>query len=253
MDLSDFYPSPGDLIQSELSVLDHLRRSTYINRNHSQVAAAANNYYRRNTGSRSDFEFQSYFDIWHPPMHRRRLPAWDRGAAKPNARLTVSARIGRKNGNFTEVTYCLSVCRLHSVSPPARLAIYRKFHFDVTVADDGGHSRRQPHPRCHLQYCGEMVPIMRDIGCKESQLNQMQPWLSEPRIFFWPMSLALLIDMALHEFPDQASTEFRSESGWHRLVREQEALVLRPFCQKCIEIIDARGRDRTLADAFYVS
>jgi hypothetical protein len=98
-----------------------------------------------------------------------------------------------------------------------------------------------------------MVPYMTTIGCRQSQLNQMQPWLSEPRIFFWPMSLALLVDMALHEFPDQASAKFRAERSWRGLVREQEALVLRPFYVKCVEIIDARGQDRTLADAFYVS
>jgi hypothetical protein len=67
------------------------------------------------------------------------------------------------------------------------------------------------------------------------------------------MSLALLIDMALHEFPDQDSARFRAESRWRRLVRSQEALVLRPFCEKCIQVIrDNREENRTLAEAFYV-
>ena len=75
----------------------------------------------------------------------------------------------------------------------------------------------------------------------------MHPWLSEPRILFWPMSLALLIDMALHEFPDQDSARFRGESHWRGLVRSQEALVLRPFCEKCIQVIkDTREENRTL-------
>ena len=69
----------------------------------------------------------------------------------------------------------------------------------------------------------------------------MHPWLSEPRIFFWPMSLALLIDMALHEFPDQNSAKFRAENYWRGLVRRQEALVLRPFYEKCVEVIRDSG------------
>jgi hypothetical protein len=81
----------------------------------------------------------------------------------------------------------------------------------------------------------------------------MHTWLSEPRIFFWPMSLALLIDMALHEFPDQDSAKFRSDSYWRGLVRKQEKLILRPFYEKCVEVIrDTKEENRTLADAFYV-
>jgi hypothetical protein len=98
-----------------------------------------------------------------------------------------------------------------------------------------------------------MVPYMTTVGCRATQLDQMHPWLSEPRIFFWPMSLALLIDMALHEFPDQDSAKFRAESYWHGLIRKHETLVLKPFYAKCIEIIeDTKGENQTLADAFYI-
>jgi hypothetical protein len=111
----------------------------------------------------------------------------------------------------------------------------------------------QQHPQTHLQYCGEMVPYMATVGCRKAQLDQMQPWLSEPRILFWPMSLALLIDMALHEFPDQDSAKFRADSYWRGLVRNQETLVLKPFHEKCVEIIENNdGKNLTLADAFYV-
>jgi len=94
---------------------------------------------------------------------------------------------------------------------------------------------------------------MKKMGCRQEQLDQMHPWLSEPRIFFWPMSLALLIDMALHEFPDEPSTKFRGTSEWRSIIREHEALLLKPFCQKCVDIIqDTKGAKRTLADEFYV-
>ena len=99
-----------------------------------------------------------------------------------------------------------------------------------------------------------MIPRMRDMGCREEQLKQMHPSLSEPRVLFWPMSLALLIDMALHEFPDPSSLKFRDSSEWRGIVRNQEALVLNPFYKKCVQITgNAPGNDRILADEFYIS
>jgi hypothetical protein len=67
------------------------------------------------------------------------------------------------------------------------------------------------------------------------------------------MSLALLIDMVLHEFPDERSAKFRKNPDWRGLIRKQEALVLRDFCQKCVDVIDnTRGKNQTLAEEFYV-
>ena len=247
MEISDFYPSPGDLIKSEVVVLNYLRDDPYIKERHSQFALDAGRYYGQNRYSRSGFEFNSFFDIWHASMHRKKATSGRQRRHTPNVRLMVSARIELDKGAFSNVTYCLAVCRVR------RLTILRKFHFDVTVSSDTSQRRLQQHPRCHLQYCGEMVPHMATMGCRQTQLDQMHPWLSEPRIFFWPMSLALLIDMVLHEFPDDRSKKFRASSEWRGLVRNQEALVLRPFYEKCVEVItNTKGNNRTLADEFYV-
>src|SRR6266550_793446 len=118
----DFYPSAKDLIESELSVLNHLRTDTYITENHSHLADAANKYYARSRASYAGgFEFFSYFDMWHRPAHK-------------------------------------------------------------------------------------------------GKLKLLNPWLSEPRLFSSPMSLALLVDMAFHEFPDQPSGKFRNTSAWKELI-----------------------------------
>src|SRR5205807_1177151 len=96
-------------------------------------------------------------------------------------------------------------------------------------------------------------PAMAEMGVLESQLNQLNPWLSEPRLFCSPMSLALLVDMVFHEFPDEPSRKFRDTSEWKDLIRKQETLVLRPFYEKCLDvIIDKHDQKRTLADAFYI-
>jgi hypothetical protein len=252
MDLSDFYPAPSELSKSELSVLDFLRGNRYMKDRHPQIAVDAHNYYLRNQSSRTGFEFNSHFDTWHASMASD--SDIDRnGRRLPNARLTVSARIEIKGKLFTNVSYCLSVCRIRSAHRTSQITIMRKFHFDVVAAEAGTKRHVQQHPQCHLQYCGDMVPYMTTVGCRQTQLDQMHPWLSEPRIFFWPMSLALLIDMALHEFPDQDSAKFRADSYWRGRVREQESLVLGPFYEKCVEVIrDTAGNNRTLSDAFYV-
>lgn len=252
MELLDFYPSPNDLIKSELTILNHLRADPYIKEAHSEFARHASMYYERNReGHSRSFEFVSYFDVWHAAMHRQKQGSAKQRKRTPNVRLLFAVRIELDKQAFTNVTYCLTVCRIHHAT---RITILRKFHFDIATGSAKSERRLQQHPRSHLQYCGKMVPQMATMGCREAQLVELQPWLSEPRIFFWPMSLALLIDMALHEFPDERSKRFREQPEWRSLVRKQEDLVLRRFYQKCIDVIvDTKGKKRTLAEEFYVA
>ena len=250
MDLLKFYPSPSDLIKSEIAVLDYLRWEPYIKREHSQFAKHASNYYDRNQGSLAHgFDFVSYFDVCHAAMQGSKRRSKRQEEPIPNVRLLLAVRIESDKQAFRNVSYCLTVCQIHS----ARFTILRKFHFDVAIHGDKPEKQVQPHPRFHLQYCGKMVPEMVTMGCRETQLKGMHPWLSEPRIFFSPMSLALLIDMALHEFPDERSKKFRESKEWRGLVRRQERLVLHPFYKKCVEVIDDTKRNnRTLAEEFYI-
>ncbi len=245
MELSDFYPSPSELIKSELRVLNHLMNNPYITEKHSTFAQDTKKYYNINKNSPSGFEFFSYFNIYHAAMLSKSGVS---ARQKPNLQLVVAARIELTKGKYSNVSYCLAVCRIRAKHP----SILRKFHFDVAIASTDEQVRRQEHPTCHLQYCGEMVPHMATMGCRQTQLDQMHPWLSEPRIFFWPMSLALLVDMALHEFPDPHSVKFRASNEWRGIVRTHEALILRPFYEKCVQVITDTKGSRTLADEFYV-
>jgi hypothetical protein len=249
MNLSDFYPSPAVLFKSELTVLSYLKTNTYISQQHTEFATQATAYYSRNKSDKTGFEFQSYLDMWHAPLHRNQSSI-RQGKRKRNVRLFLAARIEAKDGkSFDNITYCLCVARIRA----SRYTVLRKFHFDGAIDDGNANSRQQQHPILHLQYCGEMMSFMRDQGCRDTQFQQLHPWLSEPRILFWPMSLALLVDMALHEFPNPESERFRATSEWRSIVRDQESLVRRPFCEKCVEIIaDKGGRKRTLSDELYL-
>jgi hypothetical protein len=251
MDISEFYPEAKTLIRAEVGVLDYLRENPYIRREQSQFAMDAGRWYGKCKSAGSGFAFASHVDVWHSPMGARDVGRSRQGKRRCNVRMTIAAKIKLdENGKYDDVSYCLCICRLRAKSLP----ILRKFHFDVAIKRDNQGARTQEHPICHLQYGGEMIPYMETIGLRPQQLEKMYPWLSEPRIFCWPMSLALLVDMAFHEFPDQRSTAFRASSEWRALIREHETLVLRPFYEKCVEVIaDKRKLHRTLSDAFYIT
>ena len=98
-----------------------------------------------------------------------------------------------------------------------------------------------------------MIPQMQAMGIRDTQLETLNPWLSEPRIFAWPTSLALLLDMMFHEFPDPNSEKFRAQPEWRAIIRTHETLLLRPFFEKSLEVIKDRDSSRKiLADAFYI-
>jgi hypothetical protein len=240
MELANIYPSPSDLVGREVEVLNFLRNSPYITETHSPFALDAEKYYKRNKNTNAGFEFFSYLDVSHA---QKKTSA----KAKPNLRLIVAARIDRNAESYSNVSYCLAVCRTRT------LTVLRKFHFDVTMSAGSGGTRWQSHPSCHIQYCGKMIPQMEEMGVRPTQLDTLSPWLSEPRIFAWPMSLALLVDMTLHEFPSPRSEKFRAEPEWRAIIRTHETIILTPFFQKCVDVLRSHDKNRaTLAEAFYV-
>lgn len=240
MELADFYPAADKLMKQEVAVLNFLRNDPYIKEKHNQFAADAATYFGRNKNTSGGFEFFSYFDVSHDMNQHG-------SKNKPNLRLIVAARIELEGKVYRNVTYCLSVCRCKT------FAILRKFHFDITADASTHGARTQKHPRCHVQYCGKMIPQMQQMGMRQTQLDALHPWLSEPRIFSFPMSLALLVDMTLHEFPDSKSEKFRAAPEWRAIIREHERTLLTPFFDRCIKVIKNHdGSGNTLADAFYV-
>jgi hypothetical protein len=235
MELSDFYPSPQDFIQNERAVLDYLAASTYIAQEHWQFSNDANKYRAQYQGPRTGFQFASYFNVYHkewPRLRKRTARHFRREPnallrEEPNLQLIVAGLVKQKTkSKYENISYLFAVGRIRSLTmnmnEPNSIegqrihpTLMRKFHFDVTSNTDR-QSHRQEHPMCHLQYCGKMSPLMTELGFRQSQLQNMFEKLSEPRIFYWPVSLALLVDMALHEFPDDKSSKFRNDPGWKK-------------------------------------
>jgi len=257
--LLDFYPLPRDFIQNEVEALDYLGNSTYIAGQHPQFSNDAKKYRAQYRGPRSGFQFASYLNVFHAEMPRVRKRSSRHYDEEPNLKLIVAGLIEQETkSKYGNISYLLAVGRIRALmkktGPRTYPSLLRKFHFDVTARAAGEGARRQEHPMCHLQYCGGIIPLMKELGFRQSQLEQMHERLSEPRIFFWPMSLALLVDMALHEFPDSKSAQFRKQPEWRNIIRANESFLLRPFHEKCVAIIRNVDKQRkTLADEFYVA
>jgi hypothetical protein len=242
--LLEHYPSPSKLVKTETKVLEYLMNHPYIKRDHPEFARHASASYYRSRNGRG-FEFASHLDIWHTEMGGRRRSTDPRA----NLRLLLASVVALKGKHYRHISHCLTVLRLRSRK---QFTILRKFHFDVTVGDQPPAGRLQRHPRFHMQYCGELIPYMKELGIRETQLDQLHPWLSEPRVFHAPMSLALMLDMSLGEFPDAESVKFRSAPEWKGIIREHETLVLRPFLERCLELIKQSGPIETVTDGFYI-
>lgn len=241
MNLSDFYPKPTDLIANEVKTLQFLSTNTYIQSEHSAFWANVYHLYTQlRYGKHRDFDFSSQMEIRHAQLATAKN-------SQTNLQIIVGGlvTIQSTGKSYSHISYSLVVGKLHS--DPKTLM--RKFHFDITTST----SHRQPHPLCHLQYCGSAWPYMETLGYKKSQVQALHLGLDEPRIFFWPMSLALLLDMVFREFPDNKSAKFVESPEWKNIIRENEKLLLYPFHQKCSAIINSSERQRkTLADEFYI-
>jgi hypothetical protein len=247
MNLNDFYPNPSEMVENEIRTVKFLSEDSFIKkyeRFHGESKRSYEQYRSRGRG----FLFASHFELFHSGMPGTKKLQRFRVNQTSNVRLIISALIEQNDdGSYGNISYALAVCRLRS----KRSMILRKFHFDI-VANTSG-ARRQPHPISHLQYCGEPLPIMDKLGYRVEQLSQLHTKMREPRLFFSPMSLALLLELTVREFGDQKFREFLLKRDWRNLVRENEALLLKPFYEKCAKVVSkADDKRNLLADEVYL-
>lgn len=222
------------MLRCEATTLAFVKQHLYFHSEHSRFAVDAGRHYDTIQRNLPGLKFISHLDVGH-----------ERGSL-----MVVVAGLIERNGRnkFTNVSYFVAVCKKTSKN---KAVVMRKFHFDI--CGEAGGRRRQEAPVSHLQSPGSFHEYFTSLGCAESQFRQGYDWLSEPRIMFWPMSLALLIDLILHEFPNRESIVFRRDPIWRKLVRDNEALLLKPFHQLCFETIaDRHNHQQTLADVLYV-
>lgn len=145
--------------------------------------------------------------------------------------------------DYSQVTYYLAIC---SSVASGNCKILRKFHFDY---DNGTGTRRQPHPRYHFQYAGEK-PSGMCVPCEPYE-NVLYPSLSEPRLPYTPMSLALLLNCVFIEFRTEITNKISEDNQWRNLVEANEEQLLKPFYRNCCNLFNGEHSSKKLFTTDY--
>jgi hypothetical protein len=135
-------------------------------------------------------------------------------------------------------SYSLTVCK----GERRRSPILRKLHFDYEPA----HNRApgECKPSMHIQVCGTLMPLLKEAGYTDDDLRAWSPWLEKPRIPSMPMSLALMLNWLMLEFPsDATAASVLRNPEWRNHVIDAERIVLGPYFESCAEFFKARGRN----------
>lgn len=231
--INEGYPSPSELIDNEISTLESLKNDSVLAAwKIGLVSDADNAYYRARTSS--SFNFDSSFEI--------------NVDNKPGTAFIGGKIIPSNDGNrYNLITYYLAICR----NEGGNNKTLRKFHFDYAEPKS---SYRQPHPVFHFQQPGKLTHAMIEAGC---DIEHLDPWLSEPRLPYRPMSLALLINLIFIEFPEEKTDKCIKRKEWRSLIKINEELLLYPYYEQCYRFVDRskkgviKGQSRLLTNDFY--
>lgn len=235
MKIDNRYQNPDEIIDCEFSTLAFFRREFFKYEKLLELAKDADNYYGAKSGNfknrvSMEFDFESAIDI--------KIDGKD-GVAHLGALIEI------KNKNkIKRITHCVAIRKKEETK------LLRKYHFDYEPFDEeqSGISNRQPHPMFHIQYAGKLTPKLHAMGIDDTN---MDTWLSEPRLCYFPFSLALLINLILMEFPDENYRKLTEKSEWRKLVKDNENLILKPFFENCRDFFFHNDAGKLFINDYY--
>ena len=228
MKIDDWYPVPKDILKCEIETLRFLKDKSSYYPGFDKLAADAYQYWIKSKSDRRlKFDFESEFQIYIGK---------DEGTAHIGANIAIT-----DESSYEGISYYVAIC--DNATPNTRLL--RKYHFDYTSQVS---SRRQPHPVFHLQYAGELSKRLEQLGLDHEHIDS---WLSEPRLHFSPMSLALLINLILKEFPCETNQKFIELREWRDLLRGNEKLLFVPYYRACHHFLSNRPDGQLFINDFY--
>ncbi len=195
-------PSPVEFKKLELATLNFLKSNATIQARFSQLSNDANLAYHRIEKASGGYDFESFVDVTLEGQNRR---------------VFLGGRVEVKNNAHDNISYYLGVSKYRSRG----CKLIRKIHFDYQP-----HSGHGEKPIFHLQYGGELSPLLKAFNCNDQLL---QSYESKPRIPFMPMSLALLINILLFESQDLACSQVSGRREWQDLVTTNESTFWSPF------------------------
>jgi len=226
MKIDEGYPSPKKLKENELATLQHIKDSSVFWSRYFTLANDAYLSFPRFQKSHS-LIFASSLEIC---LDRK---SGEMGVAH------VGSDIITKGDRYEQVSYSLAICSEDNER------LLRRYHFDYALSDE---IRRQSHPVFHLQYAGELFGNLKTCNIEHEHIDS---WLSEPRLCFMPMSLALLINIIFKEFPDESAVAVIERSEWRSLIKKNEKILLAPYFKCCHNFINAINNPKLLTNDFY--
>lgn len=219
------YPNYLDFIKNEKSTLAFLMRAPFLQNSFNEIAHCAEisfyNLPQKNL-KESDFSFGCNFNIEIENSIRK---------------IAIEAIV---RPNFSLVSYVLSICENNET--PFRLI--RKFHFDYALPNKN-ESRK---PIYHIQYGGELTPELRLLN---TEIKDLQPWLSSPRIRYYPINLALLLDMVFNEFRSDETNGIINRPEWRNFIKNNEDTILKPFYNRIVNFLNSDHKSNNLLRDFY--
>ena len=225
------YPAPRDLKKMELDTLDKIRNISVINNKFSNLANEAQQYYFKfkNKLDHSDFSFEICLEYTTPKLKSRAAGKW-RFYFGVNIVSTQIEVVEGKGGTKKQVihdivSYSLSICSMNKAEP----YLIRRYHFDYAI---NGASNN--HPIFHFQSPGELSPTLDREGFS---IDHMDPELSEPRLHYQPMTLALLLNLVFKEFYTENTNKVLDDEAWRGLIYKNEKEVLKPYFTHCADYL----------------
>lgn len=217
--VDNWLPSPLDLIKNEIKTLIWLKDDPLINQNYGRLSAHA-------------FAKYSFYSQQKKPSHFEFESQIETSIDKRSSKVYLGGQILTSNDGkaYKLLTYYFAVCEETSEGK----CLLKKIHFDYA---DPNLPAYPLHPVFHFQFPGELTPALQSQNYDD---NHLAPWLSEPRVPFHPMTLALLLNLILTEFPDTDTKKVIKRPEWRSLIRKNEELVLDPYYNKCSHFIEQR-------------
>lgn len=228
MKIRDCYPTPQNIFDCEVETLQFIKDNFFIYQEFSKMATDAYNYFpKAKTARNLKFEFESELQI--------RIEGKQGFAYLGSAIKIINAN------QLDDISYYVAICN----NDIPQKKILRKLHFDYTSPQS---PQKHPHPVFHLQYGGKLSLKLQNENLEH---QHMDAWLSEPRLCFIPISLALLINLILKEFPDEINSKIIESPEWRDLIRKNENLLLAPFYKICHNFMSTRSSHQLFTNDFY--
>lgn len=145
--------------------------------------------------------------------------------------------------NFDLVNYVVSICD----KCDGDYSIMRKFHFDYAPLSIND---REKKPIYHMQYGGKASPALINLNVN---LDSIFPFLSTPRLFHYPVNLAILLDMIFTEFKSEPTEMLIKDDRWKKLIKENEDELLVPYIKNIGRFVTSGNHknDYLIRDFYY--